>query len=610
MMKTPIELPTLTQVTQDLAIALEGAILESLPGAMTSEEARAVGERVARGEGLPEEIGRRLGGSPVCTLVSFDADRIQQWVFASERVQVAAGASKVLDDLNRAVREGEIVRDLQRRHGGRGLHGVLYSAGGGGLLVADTHRSEIELEEEVQRWLEERSHGLTFTVVARRLTPRELEGTSTASPLTEDNHPFHRFVVLDGFAGALARIQVDVRREKEEPTALPSPTAFVPKPGQALDRCPSCGRRPPSKIPVVGDDPSSWCTQCQALRRYWRQHGQITFEREGRPITFEDLAASSSRGRRYLSFLAIDGNSMGAVVQGVRTLVELRAFSEATTQIYQAARDRATEALGGYINRDWSAEEAHLSLLSGGDEITLVLPASAAPEVTVEILQTIEAGFDQATSSGGLLAEAFATHPEGLKRLRSAGAGAGLIATQSSFPVRLLRRYAGDLQKRAKRSCGLHGLRSALGWLLLTDASPLPEGVAGQPNSEMSIPDLGTLLSEVRAADGAGLPRSALQRVIDHGRREEKNISTLAPGAARNEVLGALLANFFRYQLARHRPLRQWWEAIEPATTTDRGDAVAHWLGGCGVARLERLLELWSLDPIPGQPAEPQEVIA
>jgi hypothetical protein len=610
MTTTRIDLPTLTQVTADLATALEGAILESLPGAMTSEEARAVGERVARGEGLPEDIGRRLGGSPVCTLISFDADRIQQWVFASERVQVAAGASKVLDDLNRDVREGEIVRDLQRRHGGRGLRGVLYSAGGGGLLVADTHRSEAELEEEVQQWLEERAHGLTFTVVARRLIPRDLERTSTATPRTTESHPLHRFVLLDGLAGALSRLQIEVRRQKEEPTGFPSRPPFQPKPGQALDRCPSCGRRPPEKTPVVADDPSRWCSQCQDLRRYWRRHGEISFEREGRPITFEDLAASSPRGRRYLSFLAVDGNSMGAVVQGVRTLVELRAFSEATTRIYQVARNRATESLAGYLSKDWSPEEAHLSLLSGGDEITLVLPASAAPEITVEILGTLEAGFDQATAPGGLLAEAFATDPEGLKRLRNAGAGAGLIAAQSSFPVRLLRHYAGDLQKRAKRRCGLDDLRSAVGWLLLTDSSPLPEGVSRQHDSEVSVPELRRLLSEVRAAGEAGLPRSALQRIVDHGRREEKSISTLSPGAERDEVLGTLMANFFRYQLARHPALRRWWEAIEPPATDGGGDAVAHWLSEGGVSRLERLLELWSLDPIPEKTAEPLEVTA
>lgn len=606
-MKPELGLPSAAELTTRLGEALQGALLESTPGSMSREEALAAGERIARGEGLPEEIGRRLGAAPLCTLVSFDADRIQRWVFASERVQVAAGASKVLDDLNRDVRDGRIVEELRRQHGGRGLQGVLYSAGGGGLLVADTHLDEAALANQVKEWLESRSRGLTFTVVAQRLTAQAVQPAGVAMPIAGGG-TLARFEILQGLAGALVRLQVVSRRAKEEAVSFEPRPRFHLRPGQPLERCPSCGRRPPSKSPVVEDGPEFWCSQCQVLRRHWKERGSATLEREGRPLTFEDLAAASPLGRSYLSFLSVDGNSMGAVVQGVRTLLELRAFSEATTRIYQAARERAIDLLPGYLAAGWRPEEAHLSLLSGGDEITLVLPASAAPAVAVEVLRAIEEGFDQATAPGGLLAEAFAGNAAGLDRLRRAGAGAGLIAAQSSFPVRLLRRYAGELQSRAKRLSAAGEPRSAIGWQLLTDASPLPEGVGearGAP--EMAVSAFADRLAEVAAAAEARLPRTALQRLLDEGRREEESIRSLGRGPDRDRVVSALLANFFRYQLARNPRLAVWWAAVRPAAQSDAEDAVSTWLQDGGVSRLERLTELLSVEPIPREVATGQE---
>ena len=599
-MTLKLDLPSAEDLVTDLAEALARALPKSSSGSRGREEALAAGRAVARGDGLPEEFSRRLDDSPACTLVSFDADQIQSWVFSSERVQVAAGASKVLDDLNRDVREAKLIEELRGRNGGRGLQGVLYSAGGAGLLVADTRLDETDLETQVKAWLEANSHGLKFTVVAQRLAAKDLEPTGAPSRLPADSGPLARFDVLDGLAGALVRLQVAVRRRKDERVHRERRESFEERSGQPIERCPSCGRRPPGTTPVEGDDPKFWCPECQALRRYWKANGGATLEREGRPLTFEDLAASSSRGRGYLSFLAVDGNSMGAVLQGVRSLLELRAFSEATTRIYQAARERAVSLLPGYLGEGWSAAEAHLSLLSGGDEITLVLPASAAPAVALEVLQSVEAGFDQATAAGGLLAETFADNAKGLDRLRSAGAGAGLIAAQSSFPVRLLRRYAGELQKEAKRAAAGGDLRSAIGWLLLTDSSPLPEGAAREGRDrEMAVASFAERLAEVRAAAKTRLPRSALQRILEQGRREEEGTRTLDPGTARDDVVATLLANFFRYQLARNSSLADWWEEVRPTSEEGAGDAVQRWLRQGGVARLERLTELLSLEPVP-----------
>lgn len=321
------------------------------------------------------------------------------------------------------------------------------------------------------------------------------------------------------------------------------------------------------------------------------------------PITFGELAERVPRRRQYLGYVAIDGNSMGATVQSIGDFLELRAFSEAVTEIYRHAHEKARAILASYLEDTKDPEECYLSLLSGGDEITLVLPAAAAPEVALEVLKTIQDGFDRATSDGGLLHAAFRDSPEILGRLRKAGAAAGVITAHANYPVRLLRRYANDLQKEAKRHCAALERRSGLAWLLLTDSSPLTEGVEEVAKSaDLDLDSFERLLAEARAVRDEDLPSSALQALLSYYRHEENALESL--GGDRRPVLDLLGANFFRYQLARNKKLAAWWKAVqridpEIGAGAEGSDAVAHWFQRGGGRRLEQLVDLLSLDPFP-----------
>jgi len=602
-------LPTAEVLVERLRGGVERALLESNRGAVDKAEAAEVARQVILGRGLPERIADRIGDRPACTLVAFDADRIQTWVFASERIQVAAGASHTLEHLNAEVEKiPETKEGLFRKTGVRKVYGVVYSAGGGGMLVADGRQEPEVLEEEVKRWLEERSRGLTFTVVAEPLTARDLQETGKPRELAAADGNLQDVLgglaVLDGLGGALTRLMTKVRERKDSRPALRHRLQFQPGPGGVLERCPSCRSRPPGKTPVEGDGPESWCGHCQSLRRSWKE--AATDDPYARVETFEDLAGASQLGRGYLAFISLDGNSMGSVFRGVRSLLQLRAFSEATTAIYENARSEAVRALGGgYLRAEWTPDQAHLSLLSGGDEITLVLPSSAAPEVTTKLLRAVEQGFETACAPGGLLREAFQGNPKVFEFLRHGAAAAGMVIARPSFPVRLLRRYAMELQAEAKRACALDGVRSGVAWLLLTDSSPLPEGLeVAEPLAELDLVRFDQRLAEAQAAlaEDVRLPGSALQRLIEHGRTEEDGIRSLGPGDERNDVLGLLLANFFRYQLTRSKPLCRWWRCVSPeseGSAEAEVRAVQSWFREGGLNRLERLVELVSLEPLP-----------
>ena len=605
-----MSLPSLDDLRNDLQRGLAAAMLDGAPGTLSADQAAEAARAVVAGQGLPSAIAARFGERPVCTLVSFDADRIQAWVFASERVQVAKGASLTLDRLNRTLRE----RALEIA----GVHGVVYSAGGGGMLFAGASAAGSpplprQLEERVRDWLEANSHELTFTVVSLPLYPRDL---LPSAPETSLSGALRRFTLVGGLRGALIRLQVELRARKDASPRRRGPgVQLVPRPGAASERCPSCGRRPPTADPLVDDGPQSWCGWCRDLRQVCLDGGRQPAERDRRAArspTFSDLAEASKRRRRYLGFVAVDGNGMGSVLQGVRDFLQLRAFSEATSHIYGEACAGVEAVLArGFLDPLWDPADAYHSLLSGGDEITVVLPAAAAPLTALELLRAVESGFEGASARGGLLHEAFQQDAQLLDKLAHAGAAAGLVIAKPSYPVRLLRRYADTLQKQAKTACAALDSRSGVAWSLLTDSSPLPEGAAGVAEpSELRLESFEQLWQEAAAARDSGLPRAALQRLVSQYRDEDDSLRSLPPGPARRDALDRLAANFFRYQIARSRELAAWWDAVAPAGPAagrpEEGDQVAAWFLAGGGRKLAQLADLLSIEPFPDVAGSPR----
>jgi hypothetical protein len=578
--------PVLADLRKELADGLASAFAETV-GAEAGI-AREAALSVLDGRGLPGPFAAHAGDRPVCSLVAFDADRIQGWVFASERVQVAKGASETLMYLQ--LHAGTMVE----AHRGL-LHGVVTAAGGGGILVASGRRPAAEIEAAVRGWLEGLSRELTFTVVAEPLGARDLAPGGARTELGPGGAAaLDRFALVSGLPGALTRLQIRVRQAKDaRPRLGGTPPTWEARPGTALARCPSCGRRPRGAAPPPEDGPDAWCGWCAGFRDIQRDN---LYVRHQRWITFSELAEAAVRRRKYLGFVSIDGNGMGDLAQRMGTLLELRAWSETTTAIYEGARREVERVLGGgdLLAPDWKPQEASLSFLSGGDEITVALPAAAAPQAAAAVLRAIEAGYDRATSPGGLLAEAFRDESCLLERMRAAGAAAGIVLAAPHYPVRLLRRYAEALQKEAKQAPG----RSGVAWALLTDSSPLPESPEMGHAADLGLGGFENFLADVAAAVEARVPSSALHQLVEHARAEEASIRVLGKPDL-DEVVGLLAANFFRYQLARSRELAAFWRAVETRRGGASGpDPVATWFRRGGARRIAGLSEILSLDPV------------
>lgn len=530
---------------------------------------------------LPKDDLKALGETPVAHLVALDADHIRRFVFESERPQVTGGASRVLEDVNGRVLEG--------REAPQGFLGCVYSAGGVGLLLASGEASAAGLEQACREWLEGRAQGLgpggqglSFTVAATPVHASDLTGGS--EPRLDVEH----LRLRRGLPGVLARLQALLRTAKDaKAPRLESSGLPTHAPGRAATRCPSCGRRAPNpEGDLVRADEPPWCRHCMGLRgRYVRA------ERAGAAIRYDELAARSRSRRRYLAFLSLDGNGLGRYLQELTSLSQLAAFSEAVTGVFEAARTRARETVGlvpSSYGASLEAESDSVSLLSGGDEVVLILPSAAGWQALQAALATVEAEFSALGHDDDMRA-AFRNADGRLAELAKAGSSAGLVISPATFPVRLLRRYADTLVKRAKGRLAADARSSACA-LLLTDASPLPSlnATAGAADESIqvlaSLAELDAFVREARAAQDCRVPTSAFQGI----RRAELEEDCADP-LGRERSLG----NFLRYQLVRHEDtLGAWWNEVQ----RDRGACIEAWFRR--PHRVRHLLDALTLEPV------------
>ena len=608
--------------------AVHDALAETLTATdieLTDDDRTALAECLVAATKPEADLVARLGDRSLLRLVAFDADRIQEWVFASERIQVARGASATLENVDRQALETLLANDDLRAVG---LRGVVYAAGGGGLVIATPTApiadQERILREALETTVNPKASGprLTFTCAAVDVTGVMLE-TSKPRPLEDTGAGrLDRYRIVDGFSGVFARLRIALREKKDSGLgAFEAASEFVPLDGRALDRCPSCYRVPAGTTRIRADE-ASWCDRCVELRKRDRSSSTSAGNKDKNPensaTTFVDVA-ESDRGRGYLAYLAADGDDFGHRFESLRSLDQVMAFSVVVTDVFAAARADVAK----FVERHTKKQSASASLLSGGDEIVFVLPADVAPAAAIVLTHAVERrlralpGPDDKSFPGPVA-----------KALRSATISTGLVIAPPTYPVALMRRDAAQLQRQAKRSPADRGPKpSTIAWTFLTDGAPRPTA-SGDHHvrlGETSVAAFEHKLAEVTLAMtlprtkeearrnliGPDVPKSVLRPIVALAEREERAgldahgtaTSTLPPTARR--TVDRVVAGFFRYQLARSPELRRWWD--QPAVRGRRpAHAVEEWLGTGGRQRLASLLDWLSLAPIAGPATSPE----
>lgn len=383
---------------------------------------------------------RALFGSPPLALVSFDADRIKEYVLGTARLAEIRGASAILR--NELSEEG-----VARWLAGLPACFTIFAAGGSGLLALPAH-----LAEQACTLIEERfhqnTHGGTCSAVSLALWPEELVwGRHPAVPGWEG--PFVRYYGPVPFGRLVAHLGSLLRRRKNEKLAGAD---FAPLPGVLL-RCESCGLEAAAE---EADDGDHLCSRCSRKREYGRQRSP----EEAHSVN--DIAGPEEGRTGRVGVIYLDANGMGAVFEQLADPMQFRAFSREATAVFSRAGHEVAQQLG--FKRAKGQPGRYQAPVFGGDDLVMVLPAECTVRAVVMLMDFMAGEFDRVAGE----------HPELAAVCRQLTVSCGFVVAPGHFPMYLLFEYAEELLGSAKRlSYRTSGCPPAVDFLVLKDSSPL-----------------------------------------------------------------------------------------------------------------------------------------
>ena len=309
-------------------------------------------------------------------LVSFDTDRIKEYIFATNKLKEIRGASAILDELNRR----DMVEKSQNFNAEK-----IYANGGSGMFTVPKTSAEA-LIRAVEREYHLKTHTGSIT--------------SAVIDLPDD------FTNQDDVKPYLRRLSYRLRLKKDG-KSLNQPLVTHP----FLRNCDSCGEQYASQS-ITDPEPELICGSCKNKRdknneirsdieavisgktkknveyKLWyrllhdlKETG-YKIANKSRPEDFNNLGEMSNP-KNYMGLIYADGDSMGKELDHLDHLDKVKQFSERVdSAIYQAVR----EAICEYLTLDEEYFPFDILML-GGDDLVMVTTAHKAIEVSMKIAE-------------------------------------------------------------------------------------------------------------------------------------------------------------------------------------------------------------------------------
>ena len=313
-------------------------------------------------------------------LVSFDTDRIKNYVFATGKLKEIRGASAILDELNR----WDMVKTAEAFNAPK-----IYANGGSGMFVVDEASSEALIQSVQKLYCYNTLTGSITGVsvelpdgfsnqdavqcyrqtLAYRLRVAKDENATDSTLLS---HPYMR--TCDSCGEGYASHQVIIEEELIEPELL----------------CRSCVNKRDKDSEIKKEIDAITAGQLPSPPKHKLWYRLLT-ELEGagysiagknRPDDFGTIG-SLSTPKNYMGVIYADGNNMGKELESLCNLDKVENFSVAVDDaIYQAVK----EAILKYL----PPQEIYFPfdiLLLGGDDLVMVVPAHKVIEVAMLVAQ-------------------------------------------------------------------------------------------------------------------------------------------------------------------------------------------------------------------------------
>jgi len=301
-------------------------------------------------------------------LVSFDTDRIKNYVFATGKLKEIRGASAILDELNR-IDMVDIASDFNAD--------TIYANGGSGMFVVDSENSQTFIKS-VQKLYHEKT--ITGSI------------SGTSIELSNDND----------IQNCLKNLAYRLRICKD---SNPKSKSIVSH--SYLRTCDSCGEEYAVDKHPVDDD--LLCQSCLNKRKkdekikeeieklikdnididkrkLWHRliddlrNMDYPLSDRRRPIDFDELGINSTP-TNYMGLIYADGNNMGKQLEKIKKLDKLKEFSQSIDEaIYYSVLTAINQHLKPYT------EVLPFDiLLLGGDDLVMVTTAEKVIDVAITV---------------------------------------------------------------------------------------------------------------------------------------------------------------------------------------------------------------------------------
>ncbi|MEW6457050.1 MAG: hypothetical protein AB1410_10110 [Acidobacteriota bacterium] len=327
------------------------------------------------------------------SIIGFDADKIQEYVFATSKPIEIGGASEIVRELNK----DQIFKWIKEIDNMLTEENVIYAHGGGGLII-----SPVSNADKIIKKIEDEFHKASVT-----------------ASLTAEKIEVQVKEIENNFSTIFKHLSEKLRFKKDQKLAISSYSIRIPP---YFKRCGSCGVYPVTQYDYKYRDEEERyiCDSCFNKRKKFREKILSS------GLTLENIVKENKENSEedYLAIIYADGHNTGSILETF-TLPEFREFPE---KLYEISR----EILEDTIN-ELKLKHRYIAPVIGGDDLVLLLPAKKSILAIRKII------------------DKFRTQIKFIDKLKHLSLDIGLVIASHHFPIRYLFQYVNALMKNAKR---------------------------------------------------------------------------------------------------------------------------------------------------------------
>jgi len=403
-----------------------------------------------------KRISREIfSDSPPLALLSFDVDRIKDYVFATSRPLEVKGGSDILKSITDVGAPDGLYKWLSSL--GIEEKNVIFAGGGSGLILLPASQAE-DAKRAIEEGYRKETISATCTAVYELFHPHELiYGKDINTTLQECGGRYFDKGYIEryksgkrmAFGKIVKLLSFKLRRRKEEKALEELSTFFVPG---FLKRCTSCGIYPAvEQDPFIKED--YLCNACYHKREVARKG------RGNEALSLEEIVRINKKEEDDLALIYADLCKTGYLLEKAETMEDLSALSKALLEVMEKTKEE--------IVVRYKLDGRYQAPVVGGDDIVLLIPARYTVDVVRDLCERWKANLQRE----GAKLEVSEEVKKGFQRLR---VSVGFIVAPHTFPIHYLFQYAQALLRNAKKHYYREGKEvDWIDFLVLKAGSPL-----------------------------------------------------------------------------------------------------------------------------------------